>query len=242
MKILVTGAAGMLGTDLTKRLVSGGHDVTGVDRAEFDILDELAVRDAVAGIRPEWVIHCAAFTSVDVCEKESETAFRVNADGARNIAKACWGTGARMLYISTDYVYDGSKREPYIETDPVNPLSVYGKSKLKGEEEILKVLPEALIVRTSWLFGANGPNFVKAILGQVGVKDELPVVDDQTGNPTYTPDLADALTRLVEADAKGVFHAANEGQCTWFDYAKKILELAGATGITVKPITTEQLA
>jgi dTDP-4-dehydrorhamnose reductase len=240
MKIIVTGAAGMLGSDLILRL-SAGHEAIGVTRREFDIVDELNILKAVADIRPDWVIHCAAYTNVDGCEKDPDKAFSVNADGARNVAKACWGAKARMLYVSTDYVYDGQKKEPYVETDPVGPLNVYGQSKLKGEQEVLKVLPDALIVRTSWLFGKNGPNFVEAILSQVGKKDELSVVSDQVGNPTYTVDLADALTRLVEADASGIFHAANNGHCSWFEYAKEILKLHGAEGITVKPVTTAEL-
>ena len=240
MKIIVTGAAGMLGSDLVRRL-SVGHEAIGVTRREFDIMDELNILKTVGEIQPDWVIHCAAYTNVDGCEKEPDKAFSVNAEGARNVAKACWGAKARMLYVSTDYVYDGKKTEPYVETDPVGPLNVYGQSKLKGEQEVLKVLPDALVVRTSWLFGKNGPNFVEAILAQVGKKDELSVVSDQVGNPTYTVDLADALTRLVEADASGIFHAANNGHCSWFEYAKEILKLYGAEGITVKPVTTAEL-
>jgi len=240
MKIVVTGAAGMLGSDLVRRL-SAGHEAIGVTRREFDIVDELNVLKTVAEIQPDWVIQCAAYTNVDGCEKEPDKAFSVNADGARNVAKACWGAKAKMLYVSTDYVYDGQKEEPYVETDPVGPLNVYGQSKLKGEQEVLKILSDALVVRTSWLFGKNGPNFVEAILSQVGKKDELSVVSDQVGNPTYTVDLADALTRLVEADASGIFHAANNGHCSWFQFAKEILKLHGAEGITVKSITTAEL-
>ncbi|MGC2423595.1 MAG: dTDP-4-dehydrorhamnose reductase [Nitrospirota bacterium] len=240
MKIIVTGAAGMLGSDLARRL-SVGHEAIGVTRREFDIMDELNILKTVGEIQPDWVIHCAAYTNVDGCEKEPDKAFNVNAEGARNVAKACWGAKAKMLYVSTDYVYDGKKTEPYVETDPVGPLNVYGQSKLKGEQEVLKVLPDALIVRTSWLFGKNGPNFVEAILAQIGKKDELSVVSDQVGNPTYTVDLADALTRLVEVDASGIFHAANNGHCSWFEYAKEILRLHGVEGITVKPVTTAEL-
>ena len=240
MKIMVTGAAGMLGTDLTRRL-EGSHEVIGVDVAEFDITDELAAASYVAKASPDWVIHGAAFTNVDGCEKEPDKAYHVNGDGPRNIARACWAAKCRMLYISTDYVYDGSKREPYVETDPTGPLNVYGASKLKGEQEVLKVLKDALVVRTSWLFGLNGPNFVEAILGQVGKKDELKVVSDQVGSPTYTPDLADGLARLVEAGASGIVHVSNEGACSWYEYAVKILSLAGASGIRVVPIGTEEL-
>src|SRR5512135_1665472 len=177
MKIMVTGAAGMLGTDLVKRL-EGSHEVIGVDVAEFDITDELTTASYVAKASPDWVIHGAAFTNVDGCEKEPDKAYRVNAEGPRNIARACWAAKCRVLYVSTDYVYAGTKREPYVETDPAGPLNVYGASKLKGEQEVLKVVKDALIVRTSWLFGLNGPNFVEAILGQVGKKDELKVVSD----------------------------------------------------------------
>lgn len=240
MKILVTGAGGMLGADLVARL-SGGHEVIGVTRQEYDVTDETGVRAFTAEARPDWVIHCAAFTNVDGCEKEPDKAYRVNAEGTRNVARACWGAGARLLCVSTDYVYDGSKGEPYVETDPVRPLNVYGSSKLKGEQEALKALPEALIVRTSWLFGKNGPNFVKAVLSQAGIKPRLSVVADQVGNPTYTPDLAGGLARLVEAGASGVVHVSNSGQCSWFEYAKKILEMSGAKGTEVEPISTAEL-
>jgi dTDP-4-dehydrorhamnose reductase len=240
MRILVTGGAGMLGSDLLKRL-GCDHEAQGIDLVDMDILDGAGTRGLIAGFRPDWVIHCAAFTNVDGCEKEPEKAFSVNAEGARNVAKACRFAGARMLYVSTDYVYDGSKKVPYVETDPAAPLNTYGKSKLKGEQEVLGVAPDALIVRTSWLFGENGPNFVKAILGQVGKKKVLEVVSDQVGNPTYTPDLSEALARLVECGAEGIYHVSNSGSCSWFEYAKKVLELAGAVGMEVKPITTQEL-
>jgi dTDP-4-dehydrorhamnose reductase len=240
MKILVTGAAGMLGSDLVRRF-SEGHEVTGVTRQNFDILKEREIRASLAEFRPDWVIHSAAYTNVDGCEKEPDKAYRVNSDGARDVARACWSVGARMLFVSTDYVYDGNKGSPYVETDQPGPLNVYGKSKLKGEQEVLRVLPDALIVRTSWLYGHNGPNFVEAILSQVGKKDELRVVDDQAGNPTYTRDLADGIARLVEAGASGVVHVSNEGMCSWYDYARRILELAGVTGINVSPVTTAEL-
>jgi len=240
MKIIVTGALGMLGADLIKRL-RDENEVIGVTRQEFDVLKPMEVRDCLARVRPDWVVHCAAFTNVDGCEKDPDKAFRVNADGAANVAKACWGVGARMLYVSTDYVYDGSAGRPYTEADQTGPLNVYGSSKLKGEQEALKVLPEALVVRTSWLFGLNGPNFVEAILGQVGKKDELKVVADQVGSPTYTVDLADAMARLIGVGAAGIVNASNAGVCSWFEYAVKILELAGANGISVLPITTAEL-
>lgn len=255
MKVLVTGAAGMLGLDLMS-LLGAAHEAVGVDleqrageragvpgmlQGNFDILDEADIRYRVAEIKPEWVVHCAAYTNVDGCEKEPDKAYALNVEGSRNVAKACWGADARMLYVSTDYVYDGRKEEPYVETDPVNPLNAYGESKLGGEREAQAVLPRALVVRTSWLFGLNGPNFVEAILGQVGKKDELDVVADQVGSPTYTPDLADALVRLIEAGASGIVHVSNGGKCSWHEYAKRILGLAGVGGIKVNPITTAKL-
>lgn len=245
----------MLGIDLMERLAAS-HEPVGVDlahRAEprqdvqgmlpgnFDILDESAVRSTVAAIKPDWVIHCAAYTNVDGCEKEPDKAYAVNAAGAGNVARACWGAGARMLYVGTDYVYDGRKGSPYVETDKTGPLNVYGDSKLKGESEAQGVLPDALIVRTAWLFGLNGPNFVEAILGQVGKRDELDVVDDQVGSPTFTIDLADALVRLVDGGASGIVHVSNEGNCSWHGFAVRILELAGVAGMKVNPITTEKL-
>ena len=240
MKILVTGAKGMLGTDLMAAL-RVRHEAIGVDIAEFDILDEQDARGYIKDTAPDWVIHGAAFTNVDGCEAEPDKAYKVNGEGPKNIALGCRDAGANMLYISTDYVYDGKKDGPYKESDPVGPLNVYGLSKLKGEENTLSVLPGALVVRTSWLYGLNGPNFVKAILGQVGKKDELGVVNDQFGSPTYTPDLADALVRLIEADAKGIVHVSNEGSCSWMEYAVKILELSHVDGIRVKPMTTAEL-
>jgi len=231
----------MLGTDLMARFAPH-HEVVGTDIDDADITVESEILAQVAAVKPDWVIHGAAFTNVDGCEKDPATALKVNADGSGNVARACWVAGAKMAYISTDYVYDGKKATPYVESDPVGPLNVYGESKLKGEHAVAKVLPDALIVRTSWLFGKNGPNFVEAILGQVGKKDELSVVTDQVGSPTYTPDLADGLARLIEFGAAGIVHVSNEGECSWNEYAKKILELAGATGIKVLPLTTEQLA
>lgn len=240
MKILVTGAGGMLGSDLVARF-SLGHEVTGVTRHDFDILKEPEIRSCLASVRPDWVIHCAAFTNVDRCESEPDKAFRVNSEGARDVARGCWSVGARMLYISTDYVFDGTKGSPYTETDPANPINVYGQSKLRGEQEVQKVLRDALIVRTSWLYGHNGPNFVEAILAQAGKKNELAVVDDQVGSPTSTRDLADGIARLVEAGAYGPVHVTNEGLCSWYDYAGKILTLAGITGMKLRAVTSAEL-
>jgi len=241
MKILVTGAAGMLGSDLVKRL-EGTHEPVGVDIKEFDVLRLDEVRKALMEVRPDWVVHCAAYTNVDGCEKEPEKALSINGDGAGNVARACWEVKARLAYISTDYVYDGKKNEPYVETDPVAPLNVYGESKLRGERLALETLPDALIVRTSWLFGLNGPNFVEAILKRGEDVGELSVVDDQVGSPTYTPDLSDGVVRLVEAGGEGIVHLSNEGTCSWYDYAVEILRLAGMDNVAVKKITTEELA
>jgi dTDP-4-dehydrorhamnose reductase len=241
MKILVTGAAGMLGSDLMVRL-NGAHEPVGVDIREFDVLKLDDVRKALIDIKPDWVVHCAAYTNVDGCEKDPGKAMSVNGDGAGNVARACWEVGAKLAYISTDYVYDGKKDEPYAETDPVGPLNVYGESKLRGERLATETLPNALIIRTSWLFGHNGPNFVEAILKRAGEVDELSVVDDQVGSPTYTEDLADGIVRLIEAGAEGIVHLSNEGTCSWYDYAVEMLRLAGMDNVGVKRITTEELA
>ena len=188
------------------------------------------------------MIHCAAYTNVDGCEKEPDKAFNVNAEGARNVAKAYGALKPKCSTSARTMCTTVKKQSLTSRRAGCGPLNVYGQSKLKGEQEVLKVLPDALVVRTSWLFGKNGPNFVEAILSQVGKKDELSVdFGPGSGTRHIRGDLADALTRLVEADASGIFHAANNGHCSWFEYAKEILRLHGAEGIKVKPVTTADL-
>lgn len=240
MKILVTGARGMFGTDLVKRFTVHGSQFTviGVDIEDFDITDEKETVKEIKRISPEVVINTAAFTDVDACETEREKAFMVNRDGARNVALGCREAGARLIHISTDYVFDGRKRKPYKEDDEPRPLNIYGLSKLEGEREISNF--KFLIVRTSWLFGRNGKNFVDTILKLSSEKDELKIVDDQVGSPTYTVDLSEAIERLINVGALGVVHCSNDGKCSWYDFTKEILRMAGK-GVKVIPIRTDEL-
>jgi dTDP-4-dehydrorhamnose reductase len=215
----------MLGRDVVR--ASGG---LGLSRAELDVTDAAAVREAVAGA--ELVINCAAFTDVDGAEADEEVALRVNRDGARNVAEAA----ARIIYISTDYVFDGSKREPYMESDPPAPLSAYGRSKLEGERATVAANPRHFVVRSSWLFGAGGHNFVETMLG---LAPEVRVVNDQVGCPTFTGHLAEALVRLGGSEDYGVHHMAATGACSWFEFAREIFARAGVEA-RVEPCTTAE--
>ena len=214
MRTVVTGAGGMLGQDVAR--VSGG---VALARAELDVTDRAAVRDAIGP--DDLVFNCAAWTDVDRAERHEEDATRINGEGARNVAEAA-GT---VVYVSTDYVFDGSKREPYVESDPVDPLSAYGRSKLEGELATAEVNPRHFIVRSSWLFGTGGRNFVETML-RAGA--EVRVVDDQLGCPTFTRHLAEPLVRLAATDDFGVHHMAASGSCSWFDFAREIFARAGA--------------
>jgi dTDP-4-dehydrorhamnose reductase len=240
MNILITGVKGQLGHELYDML-DGKETVTGIDIEDVDITDAQKVHEYINDFQPDVVIHPAAYTNVDACEGNVDLAYKVNAVGTQNIASACLNTGAKMVYVSTDFVFDGQKEEPYIEFDTPNPLSVYGKSKLAGEMLASRILNRLFIVRTAWLYGLNGNNFVKSILSQAKEKDTLTVVNDQWGTPTYTKDLAEVICRLIYTDGYGIYHATNNGQCTWYDFAKKILEYAGMEHVNVLPITTDEL-
>lgn len=239
MKILVTGAKGMLGTALTAALKR--YDTTGLGKDALDITDKKAVEIAVEIYKPDVVINSAAFTKVDECESKADLAFLVNAEGPKNLALACKNRGMRLIHISTDYIFDGTKTAPYKEDDKVNPLSVYGRSKLAGEENIKALLDNHLIVRTQWLYGENGPDFVETIIRIAKDKDELRVVNDQQGCPTYTKDLALAVKILIEKGCRGTYHVANSGACTWYEFALEILKLKGLDKRVI-PITTEDIA
>lgn len=239
MKILVAGAKGMLGTKLMSILY--GHEVAGLGKDELDVTDKKGVADAVSLYRPDVVINSSAFTKVDECETKVDLAFSVNSDGPKNLALACRDNNAKLVHISTDYVFDGTRAEPYKEDDSTNPVSAYGKSKLAGEENIRAIMDDYLIVRTQWLYGENGPNFVETILRIASERDELRVVNDQTGSPTYTKDLALSIRALIEKGCRGVYHAANSGSCTWYEFAIEILKLEGLDK-KVLPITTEEIA
>ena len=231
----------MLGTDLV-RVLESSHAVTGVDLDELDITDRRAVEDRVVALAPDVLVNAAAYTDVDRSEVEEGLAFQVNADAAANLAVACRKARARLIHVSTDYVFDGTERRPYSEEDTPNPLGAYGRSKWEGEQRIREVLPEACLVRTAWLYGKAGKNFVKAILAQAEQKNRLRVVDDQRGSPTFTLDLARALRAAAEKGLQGTYHVTNQGACTWLGFAEKILELTGKQGVAVDPISTEELA
>lgn len=227
MKALVTGAGGMLGRALLPALERAGHTVRGLSHADVDVTQLAALEKAAGEFRPDWIFHLAAFTKVDDCEREADRAFLVNGLGARNAALAAASVGASLVHISTDYVFDGSKLSPWREYDDTGPLSVYGQSKLAGERSVREVLSRHQIVRTSWLYGAGGPNFVDTILTKARNGDALAIVTDQRGAPTWTEDLADALVRLVATGQYGTYHVTNEGFCTWHEFAVFFLAEAG---------------
>ena len=239
-RILVTGAGGMLGADLVPVLVSAGHDVFARPRADLDITSAADVARSFRELQPHVVVNCAAFTRVDDCESDPR-AEQVNAGGVRILAEGCLQHGADLVQVSTDFVFDGSKGSPYQEDDPTHPLSAYGRTKRHGEEQALRV-PSGLVVRSSWLFGAGGWNFIEAILKQVeSGKRRLTVVTDQKGKPTATPDLAEAILALIEAGAVGIYHFANRGEVTWFDFAREILELSERGDVEVAPTDSATL-
>jgi dTDP-4-dehydrorhamnose reductase len=240
LKVLVTGSKGMLGTDLV-RVLAPAHSVIGMDVDELDIANRQEVQDQAATLSPDLLINVAAYTDVDGSEQQEDVAFRINADGAANLAYACRERRIRLIHVSTDYVFDGKKQGPYLEEDTANPLGAYGRSKWEGEKRVREVLPEACLVRTAWLYGRGGRNFVEAILEQANKKKRLRVVNDQWGAPTYTLDLAKALRAGAEAQLKGTYHVTNRGSCTWLEFAEKILELAERKGVGVEPISTEEL-
>lgn len=227
MRVLVTGAAGMLGQAVMPALAAAGHEARGGDLPGLDVTRLEALAAAAGEFRPDWILHLAALTKVDDCESRSDEAFRVNGLGARNAALAAEGCGAALLALSTDYVFDGTATAPYTEEATAAPASVYGASKWAGEQAVRAVTPRHAIVRTSWLFGPGGPNFVDTILARARTGQGLRVVDDQRGSPTFTRDLAQGLLRLLEAGTFGTYHCTNSGDCTWYDLAAHALACAG---------------
>ena len=242
-KILVIGAKGMLGKDLVQVLRSSlqTDEVLGWDIDEIDIQEEKSTIAKIENLQPRFVVNVAAYTDVDGCELHKEKAFAINAEGMRHVALGAVRGGARVLYLSTDYIFEGKKEKPYLENDRPNPLNVYGRSKLRGEQYVQEIVKDALIVRTQWLYGRYGNNFVDVILRQAREKEVLSVVNDQTGLPTYTVDLSKAISLLIERDARGIFHVANSDPCTWYEYAQRILELSGIKGVNVIPISSREL-
>jgi dTDP-4-dehydrorhamnose reductase len=241
MKILVLGYKGMLGSDLMLRMAAA-HDVAGKDVDDFDITLEDDCRRVIVECSPDVVINAAAYTNVDGCEADRERCFAVNAVGVKNIALACRGKGIRIVHFSTDYIFDGRKETPYLEEDEPAPLNVYGSSKLEGERFLQAFSDRWLLIRTAWLYGKNGKNFVKTILEKAAAVKTLDVVDDQIGSPTYSWDLAGAVQLLIEGGQEGLFHLTNRGRCSWYEFACKILQYAGRTGVAVQPIKSEGLA
>ena len=237
MKILITGAEGQLGKELQRRLQ--GTDYLPTDVKELDITDFAAVMKMVGEYRPDLVIHGAAFTQVDIAEEKVDLAYRVNAIGTQNLAMACRKVDASMVYISTDYVFDGNLNRAYTEIDQTNPLSVYGKTKLAGEVLARQATNKLYVLRTAWLYG-EGSNFVRTMMKLGQERDELQVVNDQYGSPTGTADLAEAVLQLSRTERYGTYHAVNTGVATWYEFACKIFELAGNSRVRVKPVTTQE--
>ena len=241
MRVLVPGAGGMLGRDVVRAATEVGHEVVGADHAALDVANEHAVRDAVVAMRPDAVVNCAGYTDVDGAEADEERALQVNGQGARNVAGAAATAGATVVYVSTDYVFDGRKGAPYVESDEPNPLSSYGRSKLAGERATAAAAPRHVITRSSWLFGAHGPNFVATILRVARERGELAVVDDRVGSPTWTGHLAGALVKLAASKAFGVHHVAACGACSRFELAREALERAGVE-CRLRPSSSAELA
>ncbi|MGH9060358.1 MAG: dTDP-4-dehydrorhamnose reductase, partial [Acidimicrobiales bacterium] len=237
--MLITGAGGQLGTDLQAAFAAPGHhDVLAADRAALDVAARDHVLGAITTARPELIVHAGAWTAVDACEADPDRAWRVNALGARHVAEGARRVGAHLVYVSTDYVFDGTSPRPYVEWDRTNPASVYGKSKLAGEAETLGAVPGATVVRTSWVCGVHGSNMVKTILRLAGGEGRLRFVDDQHGCPTFTADLAAMLYRLGVDRRPGVFHVTNQRATTWYHFARDVVAAAGGDPGRVDPIAS----
>jgi dTDP-4-dehydrorhamnose reductase len=240
MRLLVTGGAGMLGQAVAAVATRLGHDVIALSRAELDITDSDHVRRVVTAAEPRAVVNCAAWTDVDGAETAEAAAMAVNGAGAGNVARATAESGARLVHVSTDYVFDGHKRSPWVESDPVGPVGAYGRSKLAGEEEVSAASEDYAIVRTAWLFGAGGRNFVDTMLSMGRDREEVDVVTDQIGSPTWSAHLAEAMVELAERRRDvGVFHAAGGGACSWYELAVEVFDRAGVR-CRVLPTTSER--
>ena len=241
VRLMITGAAGMLGQDLVAAAGAAGHDALGLSRAQLDITDADAVARAVSSARPDVVVNCAAWTNVDGAESDEAGALAANRAGAGNLARAAAAAGAWTIHVSSDYVFDGAKRSPYLESDPVGPLSAYGRTKLAGERAVAQAAPERhTIVRSSWLFGAGGPCFPATILRLAAERDQLNVVDDQVGCPTFTRHLATALVHIAARRPGGLLHVAGAGTCSWYEFAREIVAGA-ALRCEVRPCTTADM-
>lgn len=239
MRVLVTGVKGQLGHDVVLELEKRGMEAIGVDIDEMDVTDASEVDRVIKEAAPDAVIHCAAYTAVDAAEDNEATCRRVNADGPRNIAKVCRDLDVKMLQVSTDYVFSGQGERPWEPEDEKEPQSVYGQTKYEGELAVQELLEKYFIVRIAWVFGIHGQNFVKTMLRLAETHDTLRVVNDQFGSPTYTHDLARLLVDMILTDKYGVYHATNEGDCSWYEFACAIFKEAGLS-VNVIPVTTEE--
>ncbi|MBS4760605.1 MAG: dTDP-4-dehydrorhamnose reductase [Clostridium sp.] len=239
MKILVTGAKGMLGRDLCPMLEDNDYEVIETDIETLDITNELQVTQVLKNEMPDYVIHCAAYTNVDKAEEDFSTAEKINSRGTENLAKACNANNIVLIYISTDYVFDGKKQTPYLPNDKTNPINNYGLTKLHGEEAVKKYCNKYYIARTSWLYGHHGKNFVETMIS-LKDKPELKVVDDQTGCPTWTVDLSDAIISLIEEEPDyGIYHTCGGGHTTWYGFAKEIFNMSGLE-VNLIPCATKE--
>jgi dTDP-4-dehydrorhamnose reductase len=230
----------MLGNDLAAQF-RYRHDVIGMDMGDIDITREDECQKAIRETKPQIVLNAAGYTNVDGCETAKEECFAVNAEAVKNIAEACRGQNITIVHFSTDYVFDGTGNRPYVEEDACNPINAYGASKLAGENHLRTITDNYILIRTAWLYGAKGKNFVQAILDRAKATGKLTVVDDQTGSPTCTRDLAAATELLIDKNARGVFHLTNRGNCTWYEFAKKILKEAHLDTVEISPIKTTEL-
>lgn len=239
MKIFVTGYTGQLGYDVVKEGQRRGFDMIGVGQKELDITKEKDVDAYITELKPDAIIHCAAYTAVDQAEEQKETCWDVNVNGTRYLAKAAKASGAKFMFISTDYVFKGNGTEPFLESDEADPVNYYGYTKYEAEKAVSSILDEAFIVRISWVFGINGKNFIKTMLRLAESHDQVNVVGDQIGSPTYTFDLARLLVDMIQTEKYGVYHATNEGFCSWAEFAEEIFKQAGKN-VKVNAITTEE--
>jgi dTDP-4-dehydrorhamnose reductase len=239
MKAMILGASGLLGKALMREWRE--DSIVGLSSRDVDIRDADKLRDVVEAVHPDWVVLAAAFTNVDACESEPDLAFAVNRDGAVNVAEAAHRSGAKLLFLSSDYVFDGTKTSPYETGDSRNPQSLYGRTKAEAEIQLLSVLPQCCIARTSWLFGTGGKCFPDTILKLAASRPTLDVVVDQRGSPTYSVDLARAIIALCRKDASGIVHVTNSGECSWFEFAREIVKTAGLS-TDVRPVSSQQMA
>lgn len=240
MRVFVTGVKGQLGYDVVNELTKRGHTAIGADIEEMDITDADACRRIITDADPEAVIHCAAYTAVDAAEDNEELCRKVNADGTRNIARVCRELDIKMMYISTDYVFNGQGTRPWEPDDVREPLNVYGKTKCEGEMAVEELVKKFFTVRIAWVFGVNGKNFIKTMLRLGKERGAVSVVDDQIGSPTYTYDLARLLVDMIESEQYGRYHATNEGLCSWFEFAVEIFKQAGMDEVKVTPVDSTQ--